>query len=125
VISAPQQNFVNYAAKHSSYQDLPKVGIGPFVARYPFRRAEAICRAVPLVAATALRAALTACSGTLQLQRVTALRRCGNARAPSTARHLPGELSFGRRHKSGVGVVALTAANPSERSIVRANEGDL
>src|SRR6516225_7007530 len=89
--------------------------------RRPFRR----CQAVPLVAAPALLPALTAGSGTLQLQRVTALRHCGNARAPSAACNSPGELSFGRRHKSGFGVVDLTVANPSERSIVRANEGDL
>jgi hypothetical protein len=91
----------------------------PFVGqRRPFRRRQG----VPLVGAPALRPALTGGSGTLQLQRVTALRRCGNARAPSTACNSPGELLFGRR-KSGV--VALVAANPSERSIVRANEGDL
>jgi hypothetical protein len=92
----------------------------PFVGRRrPFRR----CQAVPLVAAPALRPALTAGSGVLQLQRVTALRHYGNARALLTARNSSSELSLGRRHKSGV--VALRAANPSERSIVRANEGDL
>jgi hypothetical protein len=80
---------------------------------------------MPLVEAPVLRPALTAGSGILQLQRVTALRHCGNARALLTARNSPSELSLGRRHKSGAGVVDLTAANPSERSIVRANEGNL
>jgi hypothetical protein len=92
----------------------------PFVGRRrPFRRQQA----VRLVTAPASLPALTTGSGTLQLQRVTALRRSGTARAPSTASNAPGESSFGRRHNPGV--VALVAANPSERSVVRANEGDL
>ena len=90
----------------------------PFVEqRRPSRRS----RAVPLVGAPAL----TPASSILQLQRVTALRRCGIAGSLLTTRNSPGELSFGRRDKSAADIMYRAAAKPSERSIVRTNEGDL
>ena len=82
-----------------------------------------LVQAMPLMEARRLAARLDpGLRRSLQFLRVTALRRCGDARALLTTRKSQGELSPGRRDKSGDEVVDRTAAHPSERSIVRANE---